>query len=110
YELQQHEAAMAALDRAQRLDPTQVDTAIALGMCYAAMGRSKDCLRTFERARSLAPNDPDVLYNLGLAYEDAVATGEVSVTEDDAVALYRRVLELAPTYQAAKDRLAALED
>jgi len=115
YDLGRYDEAERALDRAARLDPTQVDTAIALGMCYAALGRPDDCLRVFERARRLAPNDPDVLFNLGLAYEDAAASGQDesdadtrTVTTDDAVALYRRVLELAPSYKGARDRLKAL--
>jgi tetratricopeptide (TPR) repeat protein len=116
YDLGRYEDAERALDRGARLDPIQVDTAIALGMCYAALGRPADCLRVFERARRLAPNDPDVLFNLGLAYEDAAATGpdepaaadEQTVSTDDAVALYRRVLDLAPSYQGARDRLEAL--
>ena len=117
YDLDRYDEAEQALDRASRLDPTQVDTAIALGMCYAALGRPADCLRVFERARRLAPNDPDVLFNLGLAYEDAAAIGRDGAPEtagngtvgtDDAVALYLRVLELAPSYEAARERLEAL--
>jgi tetratricopeptide (TPR) repeat protein len=108
YDLGDYDMAEEALDRASRLDPLQVDTVIAMGMCQAATGRPQECLRTFERARSLAPNDPDVLYNLGLAYEDAAAVGEGGVSTDHAVDLYRRVLQLAPEYQAARDRLKAL--
>jgi tetratricopeptide (TPR) repeat protein len=110
YELQRYQEAQEVLDRAARLDPFQVDTLIALGLCYAGLGRRADCVQILERARGLAPNDPDVLFNLGLAYEDAAAAaGGETDTRDDAVALYRRVLELAPTYQAARERLDALE-
>ena len=77
-------------------------------MCHASLGRPKDCVRAFEQARRLAPNDPDVLYNLGLAYEDVAAAGEGPIGPDEAIALYRRVLELAPSYQAARDRLKGL--
>jgi tetratricopeptide (TPR) repeat protein len=63
-------------------------------------------VRVLQRARGLAPNDPDVLFNLGLAYEDAA--GELGSGRQDAIALYQRVLELAPTYQAARERLDAM--
>jgi len=108
YDLGHYDEAESALDRAQRLDPMQVDTAIALGMCFAALGRPRECQRAFERARRLAPNDPDVLFNLGLAYEDAATAGDGAVTVDDAVALYRRALDLAPTYEPARRRLETL--
>ena len=87
-----------------------MDTLIALGLCHAALGRRRECVQVLERARSLAPNDPEVLYNLGLAYEDAASESGGSPGIDDAIALYRRVLELAPTYKAARDRLDALEE
>jgi len=108
YDLDHYDEAEGALDRAARLDPMQVDTSIAMGMCYAALGRPADCRRAFEQARRLAPNDPDVLFNLGLAYEDAAGAGEEAVSADDAVALYRRVLRLAPTYEPARQRLHEL--
>jgi hypothetical protein len=50
-----------------------------------------------------------MLYNLGLAYEDAASEGRGSPSLDDAIALYHRVLELAPEYRAARARLKALE-
>ena len=108
YDLGHYDDAEGALDRAARLDPLQVDTAIALGMCYAALGRPDDCRRAFERARRLAPNDPDVLFNLGLAYEDAAASSDGAVDLGEAASLYRRVLQLAPGYEAARKRLDAL--
>ncbi len=108
YDLGHYEEAEGALDRAARLDPMQVDTSIALGMCYAALGRTEECRRAFEQARRLAPNDPDVLFNLGLAYEDADDDGEGAVSTGDAVALYRRVLRLAPSYDPARRRLGEL--
>jgi tetratricopeptide (TPR) repeat protein len=97
------------LDRAARLDPVQVDTLITLGLCYAALGRRRECVQALQRARSLAPNDPDVLYNLGLAYEDAAEGEDGQTAYNQAAALYRRVLELAPAYKAARERLDALE-
>ena len=36
------------------------------------------------------------------------AAGEGPIGPDEAIALYRRVLELAPSYQAARDRLKGL--
>jgi tetratricopeptide (TPR) repeat protein len=110
YEQDRYEDAEEALERAARLDPFQVDTLIALGLCHAAVGRRRECVQVLERARSLAPNDPDVLYNLGLAYEDAASEGGGHPSIDSAIALYRRVLDLAPTYKAARDRLDALEE
>jgi tetratricopeptide (TPR) repeat protein len=110
YDTSRYDEARAALDRAARLDPMQVDTLISLGLCYGAMGQPQECVQTLERARGLAPNDPDVLYNLGLAYEDVAEGGAAGdAVRSDAAALYRRVLALAPAYQAAKDRLAELE-
>jgi hypothetical protein len=73
------------------------------------MGRDKECARTLEQVRNLARNDPDVLYNLGLAYEEASERSGGKVPAREASALYRRVLELAPTYRAARDRLKAME-
>jgi tetratricopeptide (TPR) repeat protein len=77
-------------------------------MCQAALDAPAECLRAFERARRLAPNDPDVLFNLGLAYEDAASVSDGAVDLGEAASLYRRVLELAPGYEAARKRLDAL--
>jgi tetratricopeptide (TPR) repeat protein len=108
YETEAYAEALEHLDRAARLDPRQVDTQIAIGMCQAALDAPAACLRAFERARSLAPNDPDVLFNLGLAYEDAASVSDGAVDLGEAASLYRRVLELAPGYEAARKRLDAL--
>ena len=108
YDLGRYDEAMKTFDRSLRLEPNQVDTLIALGMCQGAQGRTKECLRSFELARAIAPNDPDVLYNLGLAYEDTAAGAKDARAVHEAVALYQRVLELAPKYQGARERLQAL--
>ena len=86
-----------------------------MGLCYAGLGLRQECVQAFERARGLAPNDPDVLFNLGLAYEDVARRPGWPPPRrpcriGDAAALYRRVLELAPSYQAAKDRLKEIGD
>jgi hypothetical protein len=49
-----------------------------------------------------------VLFNLGLAYEDAASVSNGAVDLGEAASLYRRVLELAPGYEAASKRLDAL--
>lgn len=64
-------------------------------------GKFEAAIVQFEEALKETPQNPDVLYNLALAYEDA---GRL----DDALTTYNRVLNLEPTYVPALVNLGRL--
>lgn len=64
-------------------------------------GKFEAAIAQFEEALKETPQNPDVLYNLALAYEDASRL-------DDALTTYNRVLNLEPTYVPALVNLGRL--
>ncbi len=77
-------------------DPTKPDWRVisARGTAFAKLGRHKQSIAFFERARKLAPNHPSVLNNLALAY---IADGRPSAAEP--------LLRTAMTTKGARPRI-----
>jgi len=74
-------------------------------MAAVEMGDSEGAIREFEKAKSLAPNWPDVYYNLGMVQEKAEKY-------DDAAANLKQYLRLAPKAKnaaAVKSHINKLE-
>ena len=63
--------ALAALERAERLEPNDPRVAFARGEIYAAEGRLDDAIASYRRAVALDPNQAAVLFALARAYKAA---------------------------------------
>jgi Flp pilus assembly protein TadD len=86
---QAEEVFRAALDK----DAERGDVWRGLGYVLRKQGRTSDALQAYERATSLAPNDPDALLGLGECY---VALGR----KEDAAALVERLRDLDKRHAA----------
>lgn len=82
-------ALVALLGCASNPLDTGVPAEKAYGAEMAKKGFWREALFRFQKAQKEAPNDAEILSNLGVAYE---AVGETA----KALAAYRRALELAP--------------
>ncbi|HJQ97336.1 MAG TPA: tetratricopeptide repeat protein [Candidatus Polarisedimenticolaceae bacterium] len=64
------EQALTAYQNALRLSPDgSRDLYLAMAQTYEALGRADEQLATIQAAERLASNDPEVLYQAGIAYE-----------------------------------------
>ena len=77
------------LEEALRDQPGSSAILLRLGAAYREAGRTGEAVEALERARSLAPADPGVLYYLGLSHEDGEAWAEAREA-------YQAFLELGP--------------
>jgi O-antigen ligase len=93
--------ALAAYQKVLRLHPKSAAARWALGDVYLAAGRYGAAIEELERAVALVPPHAGVRFSLGLAYEKA---GRLA----DAEAAFRKVLELDPQKQEAKEALERL--
>jgi tetratricopeptide (TPR) repeat protein len=55
-------------ERAIRYKPDDATVHMLYGIHFSRWGKSKESLEQFQIAEKLAPNSPNILYNLGLAY------------------------------------------
>jgi tetratricopeptide (TPR) repeat protein len=62
------EHALVDLDQAYKLNSTDRDTLLALGLAYYNKGDMQQAINNWERLVQLYPNDAPTLYNLGIAY------------------------------------------
>jgi type IV pilus assembly protein PilF len=65
YERGQMDVALDELGEAAKLDPTNAGIYNIYGLVYAWMGEAAKSERNFQRALSLAPQDPEILQNWG---------------------------------------------
>jgi tetratricopeptide (TPR) repeat protein len=72
-----------------RIDKNYVNAYTNLGDLYYETGRYNDGVEILESARTILPNDPDINYALGLAYETISRY-------DEAIAAYKTVLGSRP--------------
>jgi Flp pilus assembly protein TadD len=81
---------------AQQLQPTSLAVHLGLGNAYYELDQVDLALQHLEKARALAPREPQSYVLLGAVYQ----TGG---RRDDAIAAYKRYLELAPNGKFARD-------
>jgi putative inorganic carbon (HCO3(-)) transporter len=93
--------ALAAYRRVLRLHPKSAAARWALGDVNLAAGKYGLAIEELEHAAALVPQHAGVRFSLGLAYEKA---GKLA----DAEAAFRKVLELEPQKQEAKEALQRL--
>src|SRR5438132_13764663 len=65
YERGQFEVALEVLDEAQRLEPNYARAYNIYGLVYTMLGEPQKAEANFQRALSLAPNDPEIRANWG---------------------------------------------
>jgi serine/threonine-protein kinase len=94
--------AIAAADRATRLDAGIPDVHVTRGLILTKTGRGSEAIREFEVALSQAPNSLEGLIGLAAAYESVGRNAEAEAT-------YRRAIELQPGYWAVYNHLGAFD-
>lgn len=127
--------AITAYRRAAQLNPQDADIHFNLGLACKKAGRLDEAMQSYFCAMEIAPDDAEVHYNLALVYkemgcrDDAVASLEIAVAlrpefgaahgnlgvlyldQDrvaEAVACYRKLVELDHNAVSARHILAAL--
>jgi arylsulfatase A-like enzyme/tetratricopeptide (TPR) repeat protein len=63
---EQYAAAIPLLERIQKADPYNLDTALRLATAHSALGHEAKALQAFEKAEAIAPDSPDVRTYLAL--------------------------------------------
>ena len=90
--------------QAVALNPRHVSAHILLGLAIYEQDKDASAAEAeLLRALELAPQNKWVYYHLGEIYRQEERTGE-------AAAMYKQALEIAPDFEAAQKRLAALGD
>ena len=96
-------AALAAFERAVVLDPSSVRAHNGLGQTYEALGRRADAEKAYRDAVALETGQPKPsewpAYNLGALYLEDGRT-------DEAIACFRKALQINPTFPEARVKLA----
>ena len=72
-----------------------------LGALYVKTNRNADAVTAYEHAAELAPQDPEVQYNLGICYRTLHNFREAEVS-------YRRAIKLSPDHVEAHNNLGLL--
>ncbi len=91
--------------KAVELSPKDVNTLDTLGWVLRANGDSQRALLTLKKASAAAPANPQVLYHLGVAYQEAKQPQAASQS-------FSRALELSRNFESAADaqsRLVAIQ-
>jgi len=101
YRSQDMETAIAELEEATRLDPSNVRAFNYLGAAYGASGKYNQAVGAFKVAEQLNPKDPRIHFNIAQAYE---AAGNPNEAEYE----YQKALEVDPNYNRARDALMSL--
>lgn len=82
-------------------DPADVESYLYLGFVYARQDQLEKAVDVLEQAVDVAPTNPKVHYNLGVAYQKA---HNITQAKDE----YLRALGLDPSYAIAKKALDSL--
>lgn len=99
-------AAQDAFHQAHRLQPGLLHPLFGLGVANLGLGQVTAASGWLEQAYGLDSTDPDVTFNLGLAYDRGGRSGE-------AAAMYQHYLDIAPRGRArplAEERLRLLHE
>jgi len=95
----QEEAGVAALEAAQKIDPTLPHTWFNLGIAYKRAGRYDDALAQLQQMAELVPHEPITHYNLGILYK-------LQADAEASLAAFQRAAELDPYLAGARFQLA----
>lgn len=71
---------------------------IEMGKFYFLNSKYSEAIKEYKNALKIDPNNSEICYNLGLAYES-------NNQQDLAVKMYQRTLEIDPNHQLAKKHL-----
>lgn len=89
--------AIPLLRRCFELHPDDVNVLMNLGGAYILAGQHARAVPVLEKATELAPEDPNIWTNLAAAYLGKLVTS-TRAGQDNALAAYRRVIELDAAY------------
>jgi tetratricopeptide (TPR) repeat protein len=92
--------AIPLLERCLDLHPDDVNVLTNLGGAYILAGKHPRAVPLLEKASELAPDNPNVWTNLAAAYLGKLVTS-TRARQDNALAAYRRVIELDAAYPNA---------
>jgi tetratricopeptide (TPR) repeat protein/tRNA A-37 threonylcarbamoyl transferase component Bud32 len=93
-----HEEAVACLQQALTLDPSDYEVHVNLGVAYCNQGKADEGISEYRKALELYPNDARAHNNLGRAY---FYQGRL----DEAVSEYNEALRLNPNLAEAHTKL-----
>jgi tetratricopeptide (TPR) repeat protein len=93
--------AIAQLERAIAVDPTDYQAQLYLGAAYGQAGRQMDAVTALTQAVTLQPSNAQARYNLAIAYESAGY-------QEQALVAAQQALQLQPDYPKAQEAIARL--
>jgi len=96
-----HQEAVEHIERALAIGGPNALFMNHLGAAYASLQRLDDAEATFRRAAEIAPNDPQVHYNLA-------ALLALREQKEEAIVFYRRAVAIAPKFAEAQFNLGNL--
>lgn len=102
----EYATALAAFERAQKLQPDCVEALFNLGACYEAIGDPAAAMDIYRRVLRLRPNDPDCYRNLGTSFIKMYYRDRSPGWKKMAENAWRRSLELQPAQPDVQKFLA----
>jgi tetratricopeptide (TPR) repeat protein len=102
YDAGQWKDAISFYEQALELNPSNADLITDMGTCYRNLGMPDHAIRTYERALAIEPSHQNALFNLGVVY------GYDKKNYRKAIALWERLLHLAPKHPHASEIRASL--
>jgi tetratricopeptide (TPR) repeat protein len=102
YDADQWREAIRFYEQALQLNPSNADLITDMGTCYRNLGMADQAIKVYERALAIEPSHQNTLFNLGVVY------GYDKKNYRKAIALWERLLHLAPKYPKASEIQASL--
>jgi len=99
--LEEYGSALESYKSAQSHSPNSQEIYFAIAQCYQKMGRLENAVSTLEQGLKIDSSHVDITYNLALLHD-------ISSNKDDALILYKLLLEKQPYDSDIHMRLAAL--
>jgi tetratricopeptide (TPR) repeat protein len=85
------------------MEQGEIEVLLELGQSYLLNREYDHAIKIFSEALQINPHDPELYYNLGLAYEGAERLA-------DAIIMYEKTLQLDQTFSNAEIRLDKLRE
>jgi len=85
------------------MEQGEIEVLLELGQSYLLNKEYDQAIKKFSEALKINPHDPELYYNLGLAYEGAERVS-------DAIIMYEKTLQLDRTFTNAEIRLDKLKE